>query len=83
MANAGKGAPAVAGAGAGADELKFEGSESEMVQVPESTEFEIASLTEETAETREEALKREIQDFSRNNPEIVAQLIRTWIRGEE
>lgn len=33
-------------------------------------------------ETREQALKRQIKDFSSTNPEIVAQLIRTWIKEE-
>lgn len=68
-------------AGEGEDEFEF--SKSENPAPVESSDFEIASLTEEAPETREEALKREIQDFSRHNPEIVAQLIRTWIRGEE
>lgn len=49
----------------------------------DETEFELTSLSEEMPETRDEALKREIQDFSKNNPEIVAQLIRSWIRGDE
>lgn len=49
---------------------------------PNDTDFELTSL-DDTPETRDEALKREIQDFSRNNPEIVAQLIRNWIRGDE
>ncbi|MCM1054993.1 MAG: hypothetical protein NC394_05640 [Bacteroides sp.] len=49
----------------------------------DDTEFELTSLSEEMPETRDEALKREIQDFSKNNPEIVAQLIRSWIRGDE
>lgn len=46
-------------------------------------EFELTSLNADAPETREEALKREIQDFSKNNPEIVAQLIRNWMRGDE
>lgn len=66
----------------GADEFEFGKSENP-APVMDSSDFELASLTEETPETREEALKREIQDFSKHNPEIVAQLIRTWIRGEE
>lgn len=49
----------------------------------EETEFELTSLSEEQPETRDEALKREIRDFSKNNPEIVAQLIRSWMRGED
>lgn len=34
-------------------------------------------------ENRELILKREIQDFSKTNPEIVAQLIRTWMRTDD
>jgi flagellar M-ring protein FliF len=33
-------------------------------------------------ETREQGLKRQIKDFSSGNPDIVAQLIRTWIKEE-
>lgn len=33
--------------------------------------------------SKEEALREEIQDFSEQNPEIAAQLIRTWLRGED
>ncbi|HEX2985407.1 MAG TPA: flagellar basal-body MS-ring/collar protein FliF [Caproiciproducens sp.] len=33
--------------------------------------------------SKEEALKRRIQDFSAQNPEIAAQLIRIWLRGED
>ena len=78
-----KGAPATAGAGAdNGEDFGFERVENHAPAV-DNTEFELASLSDETTETREEALKREIQDFSKNNPEIVAQLIRTWIRGEE
>lgn len=49
----------------------------------DDSEFELTSLNEEMPETRDEALKREIKDFSKNNPEIVAQLIRSWLRGED
>lgn len=44
--------------------------------------FELHSLNDDVPETRDEALKREIRDFSKTNPEIVAQLIRTWMRDE-
>ncbi len=33
--------------------------------------------------SKEEALREEIQEFSSQNPEIAAQLIRTWLRGED
>ena len=46
-------------------------------------ETEIQSLTGEGPETREELLKKEIREFAKTNPEIVAQLIRTWMRSEE
>ncbi len=34
-------------------------------------------------ETKEQALKKEIQEFCYSNPEIVAQLIKTWLRGDD
>ncbi|MPM86976.1 hypothetical protein SDC9_134069 [bioreactor metagenome] len=34
-------------------------------------------------ETREQGLKRQIKDFSSASPEIVAQLIRTWIKEDD
>lgn len=77
-------APATApAAGHGAGELDYNELGERGFQGADDGEFEIASLSDETPETRDEALKREIQDFSKNNPEIVAQLIRNWIRSEE
>lgn len=46
-------------------------------------DFEIQSLSGERTETREDVLKKEIREFSKTNPEIVAQLIRNWMRGDE
>lgn len=47
-------------------------------------DFEIQSLSGgEDGASRDALLKKEIRDFSTTNPEIVAQLIRTWMRGEE
>ena len=47
-------------------------------------DFELRSLTEgEDEGSRDALLKKEIRDFSTQNPEIVAQLIRTWMRGDE
>ena len=34
-------------------------------------------------ETREQSLKKQIKDFSSTSPDIVAQLIRTWIKEGE
>lgn len=38
---------------------------------------------DELGKTREEELKSQIQDFTDLNPEISAQLLKTWLRGEE
>lgn len=84
---AGKGGtiPAVAGAGGYGEAAAGDGMEAfgMAASVQNNDDFELMSLTEEKPETRDEALKREIQDFSKNNPEIVAQLIRSLIRGDE
>lgn len=49
-----------------------------------AAEVEIQSLTNnEGNETREELLKKEIKEFAKTNPEIVAQLIRTWMRSDD
>ncbi|MCM1297971.1 MAG: flagellar M-ring protein FliF [Firmicutes bacterium] len=76
--------PAAAGAAASGEEGEGEYMQGDRpARVSEEGEFELTSLNAEVPETREEALKREIQDFSKNNPEIVAQLIRNWMRGDE
>jgi flagellar M-ring protein FliF len=49
---------------------------------PENEAIELQSLLEET-DTKDVVLKREIREFSRSNPEIIAQLIRTWLRSED
>ena len=47
-------------------------------------DFELQSLSgEEDQASRDALLKKEIRDFSTTNPEIVAQLIRTWMKGED
>lgn len=38
---------------------------------------------DEITKTREEELKGQIQDFTDINPEISAQLLKTWLRGDE
>ncbi len=44
---------------------------------------EVASLTENaTVETKESAVRREISEFAKNSPEIVAQLLKSWLREE-
>lgn len=57
------------------------GATSQESESPEEMDFNIASLTEEAArESRETILKREISDFSKTNPEIVAQIIRNMMK---
>ena len=56
------------------------GAEREM---PQEVDFNIASLTEEAGkESRETILKREIADFAKSSPEIVASIIRNMMREE-
>ncbi len=50
----------------------------------EEYEYELQSLSgAEDENSRDALLKKEIRQFSKDNPEIVAQLIRTWMRGED
>ncbi|MGN1339076.1 MAG: flagellar basal-body MS-ring/collar protein FliF [Oscillospiraceae bacterium] len=57
------------------------GATSQEPESPEEVDFNIASLTEEAAkESRETILKREISEFSKTNPEIVAQIIKNMMR---
>ncbi len=47
-------------------------------------DFELQSLSGDDNEaSRDALLKKEIRDFSTSNPEIVAQLIRTWMKGDD
>ncbi|QIB68369.1 flagellar M-ring protein FliF [Aminipila butyrica] len=57
----------------------------EMVEeeVPLIEEIEDLVRLDELGKTREEELKSQIQDFTDLNPEISAQLLKTWLRGEE
>ena len=43
---------------------------------------EIPSLQDDGEETKEVAIRREITDFAKNSPEIVAQLLKNWMRDE-
>lgn len=52
-------------------------------EVPQEVDFNIASLTEEAGrESRETILKREIAEFAKSSPDIVASIIRNMIREE-
>lgn len=49
----------------------------------EDEEANVTSLLDnDAAETREEAIRREIQEFASQNPAMVAQLIKSWLREE-
>lgn len=51
--------------------------------MPQDVDFNIASLTQEAGkESRETILKREIADFAKNSPEIVASIIKNLLREE-
>jgi len=58
---------------------------SDMFQAAEADAegFDLPSLVDNEVETKDIVLKREIKEFSKSNPEIVAQLIRTWLRTDE
>ena len=59
------------------------GATAQEQESPEEVDFNIASLTEEAAkESRETILKCEISDFSKTNPEIVAQIIKNMMKAE-
>lgn len=50
---------------------------------PEEVDFNIASLTEEAGkDSRETILKREISEFAKSNPDIMAQIIKNMLRDE-
>ncbi|MDE5741378.1 MAG: hypothetical protein K2H90_02910 [Oscillospiraceae bacterium] len=44
---------------------------------------EVPSLTDEQIETKEVVIRREITEFANHSPEIVAQLLKSWIKSEE
>ena len=51
--------------------------------MPEEVDFNIASLTEEAGkDSRETILKREISEFAKTNPDIVASIIKNMLREE-
>lgn len=65
----------------------FDSSEFESPEYAKSAEdgdgFEIQSLSDSNTETKETILKREIREFTKTNPEIVAQLIRNWMKSDD
>ncbi|MGN0650717.1 MAG: flagellar basal-body MS-ring/collar protein FliF [Oscillospiraceae bacterium] len=71
---------AAGGVGGVSAQGAVQGSES---ATPEEVDFNIASLTEEAGkDSRETILKREISDFAKTNPEILAQIIKNMLRDD-
>ena len=54
----------------------------DIMEDPSLEDFKIGDITD-TKETKAEALKNQIQNFAGENPEIAAQLVRAWIKGED
>lgn len=44
---------------------------------------EVPSLTDDQIETKEVVIRREISEFAKHSPEIVAQLLKSWMKEEE
>ena len=51
----------------------------------DSTGYTWADIQEgiKVQETEEQAIKKQLKDFTQTNPEIVSQLIRTWLKGDD
>lgn len=47
-----------------------------------SNPADIPSLTSDGEDTKEVAIRREISEFAKNSPEIVAQLLKNWMKDE-
>lgn len=45
--------------------------------------IEVPSLTDDQVETKEVVIRREISEFAKQSPEIVAQLLKTWMKEDE
>ena len=68
---------------AAASNAQYNEMTSQYHEAPEEVDFNIASLTEEAGkESRETILKREISEFAKSNPEIVASIVRNMLRDE-
>ena len=68
---------------AAASNTQYNEMSSQYHEAPEEVDFNIASLTEEAGkESRETILKREISEFAKSNPEIVASIVKNMLRDE-
>ncbi len=65
------------------DSKDLEQSDTSRADALEEAQIAIQSLSDKDGETKEAILKREIKEFTKTNPEIVAQLIRNWMKQEE
>lgn len=45
--------------------------------------IEVPSLTDDSVETKEIVIRREIGEFAKTSPDIVAQLLRNWIKDDD
>jgi flagellar biosynthesis/type III secretory pathway M-ring protein FliF/YscJ len=77
-----KRAPARTGTRAGTEGAGNDADEDE--ELPQQPARDKRPLPSEIVlnETREQALKRQVKEFTAGNPEIVAQLIRSWMKEE-
>lgn len=74
---------ALAAAQASGGDGGYSGNAQSGSEAPQEVDFNIASLTEEAGkDSRETILKREIADFAKTNPEIVASIIKNMLRDE-
>lgn len=74
---------ALAAAQAAGGDGGYSGNAQSGSEAPQEVDFNIASLTEEAGkDSRETILKREIADFAKTNPEIVASIIKNMLRDE-
>ena len=65
-------------------ELKGVGvAANEKVPAEKAVALKAIEETRAAENSQQDALKKEIRDFSSQNPEIAAQLIRSWLRGED
>jgi flagellar M-ring protein FliF len=51
----------------------------------DTTEFSWEDIKEgiKVQETQEQAIKKQLREFTKSNPEIAAQLVRTWLKGDD
>ncbi len=52
-------------------------------QEVEAYKQQLKEATEASKNSKENVIVEEVKEFAKNNPEITAQLIRTWLHGEE